>query len=221
MHIYFIVKINSVSYCSKKKKIMLHLISAGHLHSCIVHPLGCFRRPRWASQNSPRLNQKQGQQRPQQSQLPRQPAPYSRREVEQNTALSVLSLLDLPLTLSASSSVRSNSSAHRVTQDRSFHGSMNRLDHPLSTHSSLHRIDNHSRHSSQRDVSEVPPTLITHGTSASESQVAENGGTSAWDQKCFTGSDSKKAVDAERFHLLKLYVPWVTVRHRSGRVWKN
>ncbi|XP_061601258.1 frizzled-3-like [Cololabis saira] len=74
---------------------------------------------------------------------------------------------------------RSNSLAHRGTQDRSFHGSLNRLDHPLSTHSSLHQIDNQSRHSSQRDVSEVPPTLITHGTKASDCREAENDGSSA------------------------------------------
>lgn len=68
---------------------------------------------------------------------------------------------------------------YRGTEERSFHGSMPRLDHPLSTHSSLHQIDSHSRHSSQHDDSEAPPTLITHGTTASDSQVAENDGTSA------------------------------------------
>ncbi|XP_072236446.1 frizzled-3-like isoform X1 [Leuresthes tenuis] len=74
---------------------------------------------------------------------------------------------------------RSDSVAKRGTQERSFHGSMPHLDHPLSTHSSLHKIDNHSRHSSQRDISEAPPTLITHGTTAIEDRAAENDGTSA------------------------------------------
>uniref|UniRef100_A0A3Q3BLU1 Frizzled-3 n=1 Tax=Kryptolebias marmoratus TaxID=37003 RepID=A0A3Q3BLU1_KRYMA len=73
----------------------------------------------------------------------------------------------------------SDSVAYRGAQERSFHGSMSRLDHPLSTHSSLHQIDSHSRRSSQRDVSEAPHTLITHGTSASDSRAAENDGTSA------------------------------------------
>ncbi|XP_037553444.1 frizzled-3 [Nematolebias whitei] len=74
---------------------------------------------------------------------------------------------------------RSDSIAYRGAQEHSFHGSMSRLDHPLSTHSSLHQIDSHSRRSSQRDVSEAPHTLITHGASASESRAAENDGTSA------------------------------------------
>ncbi|XP_076579949.1 frizzled-3-like [Chaetodon auriga] len=74
---------------------------------------------------------------------------------------------------------RSDTMVYRGTEDRSFHGSMPRLNHPLSAHSSLHQIDSHSRHSSQRDVSEAPPTLITHGTTASSSQAAENEGTSA------------------------------------------
>ncbi|XP_036952682.1 frizzled-3-like isoform X2 [Acanthopagrus latus] len=74
---------------------------------------------------------------------------------------------------------RSDTVVYRGTEERSFHGSMPRLNHPLSTHSSLHQIDSHSRHSSQRDVSEAPPTLVTHGTTASNSQTAENEGTSA------------------------------------------
>ncbi|CAJ1048926.1 frizzled-3-like [Xyrichtys novacula] len=75
---------------------------------------------------------------------------------------------------------RSDTLVHRATEERSYHGSLQRLDHPLSTHSSLHKLDGHSRHGSQRDVSEPPPTLITHGTTASESQQAvENDGTSA------------------------------------------
>lgn len=77
------------------------------------------------------------------------------------------------------SPLRSDTVVYRGTEDRSFHGSNPRLDHPLSTHSSLHQIDSHSRHSSQRDVSEAPPTLITHGTTASDGRAAENEGTSA------------------------------------------
>ncbi|XP_005733365.1 frizzled-3-like [Pundamilia nyererei] len=74
---------------------------------------------------------------------------------------------------------RSDTVVYRGTEDRSFHGSNPRLDHPLSTHSSLHQIDSHSRHSSQRDVSVAPPTLITHGTTASDGRAAENEGTNA------------------------------------------
>ncbi|XP_026234158.1 frizzled-3-like isoform X1 [Anabas testudineus] len=74
---------------------------------------------------------------------------------------------------------RSDTMVYRGVEERSFHGSMPHLDHPLSTHSSLHQIEGHSRHSSQQDVSEAPPTLITHGTTVSESRVAENDGTSA------------------------------------------
>ncbi|XP_023188281.1 frizzled-3-like isoform X3 [Xiphophorus maculatus] len=70
---------------------------------------------------------------------------------------------------------RSDSLAYRGTPDRNLHGSMPRLDHPLSTHSSLHKIDSHSRHSSQRDTSEVSPTLITHGTTGSDGRPAEDG----------------------------------------------
>ncbi|KAF7211770.1 frizzled-3b isoform X1 [Nothobranchius furzeri] len=68
---------------------------------------------------------------------------------------------------------------NRGTPEHSFHGSMPHLDHPLSTHSSLHQIDGHSRGGSQQDVSQVPPTLITHGTTSSDGRVAENDGTSA------------------------------------------
>uniref|UniRef100_A0A3B5LWB4 Frizzled class receptor 3 n=1 Tax=Xiphophorus couchianus TaxID=32473 RepID=A0A3B5LWB4_9TELE len=70
---------------------------------------------------------------------------------------------------------RYDSLAYRGTPDRNLHGSMPRLDHPLSTHSSLHKIDSHSRHSSQRDTSEVSPTLITHGTTGSDGRPAEDG----------------------------------------------
>lgn len=68
---------------------------------------------------------------------------------------------------------------YRGTEERSFHGSMPRLNHPLSTHSSLHQIGGRSRHGSQQDVSEAPPTLITHATAVSESRGAENDSTSA------------------------------------------
>ncbi|KAF3832473.1 hypothetical protein F7725_026138 [Dissostichus mawsoni] len=59
---------------------------------------------------------------------------------------------------------RSDSVVYRGTEARSFHGSMPRLDHPLSAHGSVHQIDGHSKHGSQRDVSEAAATLITHGT---------------------------------------------------------
>ncbi|KAG7261414.1 hypothetical protein CRUP_006278 [Coryphaenoides rupestris] len=68
---------------------------------------------------------------------------------------------------------------------RSYHGSIPRLDHPLSTHSSLHRLDGQSaRSSTQRDASEAPPTLITHGTTVAaavpaDSEPAGDDGTSA------------------------------------------
>lgn len=85
-----------------------------------------------------------------------------------------------PLVLiSVSLVLRSDTIVHRGAEERSFHGSLPHLDHPLSTHSSLHQIDSHSRHSSQRDISEAPSTLITHGTTANDSRVAENDGTSA------------------------------------------
>ncbi|XP_068600306.1 frizzled-3-like [Brachionichthys hirsutus] len=74
---------------------------------------------------------------------------------------------------------RCDAVVYRGTEVRSFHGSMPRIDHPLSTHSSLHNIGSHSRHGSQRDVSEAPPTLITHGTMASHSLAAENEGATA------------------------------------------
>nr|XP_057945299.1 frizzled-3-like isoform X2 [Doryrhamphus excisus] len=106
-----------------------------------------------------------------------------------STHLAVLDDLDEPLhlqptsTRSKASSVHSKASYHgslrrsrddrsepvvyRGTEERSFHGSMPRLNHPPSTHGS------------QRDVSEAPPTLITHGSTASGGRVAENEGTSA------------------------------------------
>lgn len=87
---------------------------------------------------------------------------------------------ELHETNSSSCSLRSDTMVYRGTEVRSFHGSMPHLHHPLSTHSSLHQIEGNSRHGSQRDVSEAPPTLITHGTTASDSQAAENEGTSAW-----------------------------------------
>ncbi|XP_046887480.1 frizzled-3b isoform X2 [Hypomesus transpacificus] len=60
---------------------------------------------------------------------------------------------------------RHTSSGYRGAEERpSLHGSMPHLDHPLSTHSSVHRLDSQSRHSSQRDLSLAPPTLIIHGT---------------------------------------------------------
>lgn len=96
------------------------------------------------------------------------------------------------------SPLRSDTVVYRGTEDRSFHGSNPRLDHPLSTHSSLHQIDSHSRHSSQRDVSEAPPTLITHGTTASDGRAAENEGTSAWDTGSVKGwrreADTQQSV---------------------------
>ncbi|KAL0969308.1 hypothetical protein UPYG_G00225350 [Umbra pygmaea] len=63
---------------------------------------------------------------------------------------------------------RSRDGRYRGSEEYTLppHGSMPRLDHPLSTHSSLHRLDTQSRHSSQRDLSMAPPTLITHGTSS-------------------------------------------------------
>uniref|UniRef100_A0A665VC50 Frizzled-3 n=1 Tax=Echeneis naucrates TaxID=173247 RepID=A0A665VC50_ECHNA len=100
-----------------------------------------------------------------------------------STHLAVLDDLDEPASYHGSlrriRDDRSDTMVYRGTEQRSFHGSMPRLDHPLSTHSSLHQIDARSRHSSQRDVSEAPPTLITHGTTASDSRVSENDGTSA------------------------------------------
>ncbi|XP_068449653.1 frizzled-3-like isoform X2 [Clinocottus analis] len=73
---------------------------------------------------------------------------------------------------------RSDKMAYRATEERSFHGSMPRLDHPLSAHGSLHQIDG-SRHGSQRNISEAPTTVITHGSTGCDSQAAENDGTSA------------------------------------------
>lgn len=95
------------------------------------------------------------------------------------------------------SSFRSDTVVYRGTEERSFHGSMPRLNHPLSTHSSLHQIDGHSRHNSQQDVS-APPTLITHGTTASHSQAARTEDTSAWEESIFTDLQKtpENAVDA-------------------------
>lgn len=76
--------------------------------------------------------------------------------------------------------LRGDTVVYRGTEERSFHGSLSRLNHPLSTHSSLHQLDGHFRHNSQQDVSELPPGLITHGTTASHSQAAANADTSAW-----------------------------------------
>ncbi|TWW67419.1 frizzled-3-like isoform X1 [Takifugu flavidus] len=74
---------------------------------------------------------------------------------------------------------RSDTVVYRGAGECSFHGSLSRLNHPLSTHSSLHQLDGHSRHNSQQDVTEVPPALITHGTTASQSQTAVNADISA------------------------------------------
>ncbi|XP_029000095.1 frizzled-3-like isoform X1 [Betta splendens] len=74
---------------------------------------------------------------------------------------------------------RSDTMVYRGPDERSFHGSMPRLDHPLSAHSSLLQVDARSKHGSQQDVSEAPSTLIIHGTTVSESRVPENDGTSA------------------------------------------
>ncbi|XP_030233536.1 frizzled-3 [Gadus morhua] len=63
---------------------------------------------------------------------------------------------------------------------RSYHGSMPRLDHPLSTHSSLHRLDGQSARGSQRDAAEAPPPLVTHGAAATAGPPAnDDNGTSA------------------------------------------
>lgn len=75
--------------------------------------------------------------------------------------------------------LRSDTVVYRGAEECSFHGSLSRLNRPLSTHSSLHQLDGHSRHNSQQDVTEVPPALITHGTTASQSQTAVNADTSA------------------------------------------
>ncbi|CAL8378901.1 unnamed protein product [Arctogadus glacialis] len=63
---------------------------------------------------------------------------------------------------------------------RSHHGSMPRLDHPLSTHGSLHRLDGQSARGSQRDAAEAPPPLVTHGAAATAGPPADDdNGTSA------------------------------------------
>lgn len=63
---------------------------------------------------------------------------------------------------------RSDAVAFRGAEERSFHGSMPRLNRPPSTHSSHQHNGRHSRHNSQPDVSEAPPTLITHGTTTAD-----------------------------------------------------
>ncbi|XP_056134150.1 frizzled-3-like [Lampris incognitus] len=70
---------------------------------------------------------------------------------------------------------RHSTGGDRGTEERSFHGSMPHLDHPLSTY----QLDSQSKHGSQRDMSQTPPTLITHGTTADDSQVAGDDGASA------------------------------------------
>lgn len=75
---------------------------------------------------------------------------------------------------------RGDSVVYRGAEERSFHGSLSRLNRPPSTHSSLHQLDGHLRHKSQQDVSEVPAALITHGTTAGHSQAAASADTSAW-----------------------------------------
>ncbi|XP_075906257.1 frizzled-3-like isoform X2 [Nelusetta ayraudi] len=67
---------------------------------------------------------------------------------------------------------RSDAVVYRGPEDRSFHGSMPRLNRPPSTHSSHQHNGRHSRHNSQPDVSEAPPTLITHGTTTADSGLA-------------------------------------------------
>ncbi|XP_066525121.1 frizzled-3b isoform X2 [Hoplias malabaricus] len=67
--------------------------------------------------------------------------------------------------------------SHRGADDRPPYGSMPRLNEQLSHHSSLHRLDSQSRHSSMRDLSNAPPTNITHGSSMN--RVMEEDGASA------------------------------------------
>ncbi|XP_061523435.1 frizzled-3-like isoform X1 [Phycodurus eques] len=62
---------------------------------------------------------------------------------------------------------RSDTVVYRSVEERSFHGSAPRLDRPLSAHGS------------RREVTEAPPTLITHGSTGSESRGAGNDGTDA------------------------------------------
>lgn len=81
--------------------------------------------------------------------------------------------------ISSFSTCRNETVARHGTEEHSFHDSMPPIDRPVSAHSSLHQIDNHSRHGSQRDASDAPPTLITHGTMALDSRAPENDGTSA------------------------------------------
>uniref|UniRef100_H3DK12 Frizzled-3 n=1 Tax=Tetraodon nigroviridis TaxID=99883 RepID=H3DK12_TETNG len=61
---------------------------------------------------------------------------------------------------------RGDTVVYRGTEERGFHGSLSRLNRPLSAHSSLHQLDGQSRRNSQQDAPEVPPALITHGTTA-------------------------------------------------------
>uniref|UniRef100_W5JYQ2 Frizzled-3 n=1 Tax=Astyanax mexicanus TaxID=7994 RepID=W5JYQ2_ASTMX len=67
--------------------------------------------------------------------------------------------------------------SHRGMEERPPYGSMPRLNEQLSHHSSLHRLDSQSRHSSVRDLSNAPPTNITHGSSMN--RVVEDDGASA------------------------------------------
>uniref|UniRef100_A0A668A5C4 Frizzled-3 n=1 Tax=Myripristis murdjan TaxID=586833 RepID=A0A668A5C4_9TELE len=108
-----------------------------------------------------------------------------------STHLAILDDPDESKASSAHSKVSYHGSLHRSrdnryhrkpsgVEQRSFHGSMPCLDHPLSTHSSLHQIDSQSGQGSQRDSSEVPATVITHGTTAcGENPAAGDEGTSA------------------------------------------
>nr|XP_061820337.1 frizzled-3-like [Nerophis lumbriciformis] len=69
---------------------------------------------------------------------------------------------------------RSDTVVYRGAEERSFHGSMSHLNHQPSIHGSLKHLNG-----SQRNVSEAPPTLITHGSTASDCRVVEYEGTSA------------------------------------------
>lgn len=74
-------------------KIPVCLPPVGHVYPRLFHPLGCSGRPWRTNQNSPQtrcVDQEQGRQRPQQSQLPRQLAPHSRREVSDRNSYSCI-----------------------------------------------------------------------------------------------------------------------------------
>ncbi|KAG9344780.1 hypothetical protein JZ751_010467 [Albula glossodonta] len=66
--------------------------------------------------------------------------------------------------------------SYRGAEERVPHGSMPRLN-DQSRHSSMQRLDSQSRHSSVRDLSNAPPTHVTHGVSMN--RVIEEDGTSA------------------------------------------